>query len=975
MYFKFTSLTEDENSRNPLQIKTELEFLSVCFALEHIVVNYGINIDTNFSVSFEQNKSDCSFVSRSTVNDYGKVITLHCNKPVLLIQKDIVQKDRYNSIGLYFIIWSFLYNSSKGTNFYELAQNYVDNNTALVLLSTTFSKDIFIPELTPSFGTLIDRIRNYHIPFLADKFNLIQFSNTSWCNNDSIIMSNKSVPTEDKDWDTDINLCIEAEQFFQTITDFSPSFITNIQTNSTVLFKPPPSIYPYSFLGKEEEIESKTKKCKTILQYITLILHYEKKNNYIPQILVSLTKRMKSYLVFYFSFLQLKNQIDKVYNFDRKYIIPPVWSCKQIEYARKNYNQACFDTVFKFFKVRIPFNPKNKKIIAEMINSSTNDLDFYSKCRNFLEANKNPTEETYEKGAYRVEELKDSGFFTKCKTFNISNILDFGGGSGEIIYNIAETFGIKTKESIVCYEISEWNEKKYNMTYPITYHVTTVNHIPYPDQHFNLITCFVSLHHLNSLDRSLKELSRVCANDGLLLIREHDCNSEGLRVVIDIEHSLFELTSQDPNFNYLQSYYATYWSKSELESILKQYGFEKLDWNIVPAHSNPDGTKGPTRYYYSVFKKQASSSESEDYKIWEYSSESYTPSSPFVSSLDIFGEEDSKESEVEIKIESKIEPETDINFYSEKVGQAILRLQFFSDLVNACNEVVKIEFNDCKQIVLNQLFLIRNATFPLNDPIFCSGKSKYSKKQLEDDMNFYGVSFSVNTFLNTFNLKCNQIQDSLIELKYKAKVEIDDCDIHVDFFLFSDKNCEKEKAQRITLTDKTIHSLSSKLDKENAIANLIYYYILGLHLNLNKYDTSKINFKVQPVDCLDGAINKISSYWCCLFPFETTIGAISSFFDPAVKFPTNLLFVQPLFIPYVIIQALDRLEEIVKLDPTKVGLIIMPNWTQYDEIKNFIKKCKNVKTFPANTYKFVNPITNSPILCPEPMIQCTYKAN
>lgn len=45
------------------------------------------------------------------------------------------------------------------------------------------------------------------------------------------------------------------------------------------------------------------------------------------------------------------------------------------------------------------------------------------------------------------------------------------------------------------------------------------------DDRIDLITSFVTFHHLSRLEPTLKELTRILRKDGYLIIREHDCDN------------------------------------------------------------------------------------------------------------------------------------------------------------------------------------------------------------------------------------------------------------------------------------------------------------------------------------------------------------------------------------------------------------------------------------------------------------------
>ena len=64
----------------------------------------------------------------------------------------------------------------------------------------------------------------------------------------------------------------------------------------------------------------------------------------------------------------------------------------------------------------------------------------------------------------------------------------------------------------------------------------------FDDETFDVVTCFQVLHHVNlsELNRTISELYRVLKKGGILIIREHDCIDDNVRLLIDIEHTLYE---------------------------------------------------------------------------------------------------------------------------------------------------------------------------------------------------------------------------------------------------------------------------------------------------------------------------------------------------------------------------------------------------------------------------------------------------
>jgi SAM-dependent methyltransferase len=109
--------------------------------------------------------------------------------------------------------------------------------------------------------------------------------------------------------------------------------------------------------------------------------------------------------------------------------------------------------------------------------------------------------------------------------------------------------------------------------------------LPYASSSFSLVTCFVSLHHVEKLEDTLKEIRRVMAPNGLLFIREHDVsNDSDEQVFLDLVHAanaivVFPSASSngfnDSFYTNLKEHFAMYRSREVLARMIVEVGFEK----------------------------------------------------------------------------------------------------------------------------------------------------------------------------------------------------------------------------------------------------------------------------------------------------------------------------------------------------------------------------------------------------------------
>ena len=147
--------------------------------------------------------------------------------------------------------------------------------------------------------------------------------------------------------------------------------------------------------------------------------------------------------------------------------------------------------------------------------------------------------------------------------------------------------------------------------------------LPYMNNSFDLMTIYMVMHHIPHIQSFIKELYRVLKNGGYLVIREHDCNPEDMRMFLDIQHGLYALVLspivETPDFcTTFQTYYK---SRTQWREMLCNAGFTEITSDSISEENRRDfnrltsGRIGATRpngeianllnTYYGVFVKQA----------------------------------------------------------------------------------------------------------------------------------------------------------------------------------------------------------------------------------------------------------------------------------------------------------------------------------------------------------------------------------
>ena len=247
-----------------------------------------------------------------------------------------------------------------------------------------------------------------------------------------------------------------------------------------------------------------------------------------------------------------------------------------------------------------------KNELNSIITNNIYDHQIYFKFNLLI---KNKEQQIYDRSLSRIKDLNEffNSKYIKNKEIKSSEYryLDFGGGDGQLCSSISKLLNLK-KENSICMDIASWYGHERDNTYDnIRFEFINSNLINgIKNGELNLITCFMVLHHIKHYDSILNEFFRILKKDGILIIREHDCEDYLDNMLIDVEHSLFETTIERKtdieNLKFLNSYEANYFTKKELNEIIIKKGFKDITSDI---NKNLYNIRGPTRYYYSIFVK------------------------------------------------------------------------------------------------------------------------------------------------------------------------------------------------------------------------------------------------------------------------------------------------------------------------------------------------------------------------------------
>lgn len=184
----------------------------------------------------------------------------------------------------------------------------------------------------------------------------------------------------------------------------------------------------------------------------------------------------------------------------------------------------------------------------------------------------------------------------------IKTYLDFGCGDCDVTERCGKSLKLD-KEHIYGADINEWgnyNDKSRKMDKINFIKIEPSKPLDFPDKFFDVISCFMVLHHVNDLEFTLKELKRLLSDDGLLYVTEHMITNYMEKMLTDIEHSIYEIAYRE-NTNYHNTYINNFYHWTEWNIIMEKNGFtyvshDYLNYDILDQND-------PTKKAWIIYKK------------------------------------------------------------------------------------------------------------------------------------------------------------------------------------------------------------------------------------------------------------------------------------------------------------------------------------------------------------------------------------
>ena len=292
----------------------------------------------------------------------------------------------------------------------------------------------------------------------------------------------------------------------------------------------------------------------------------------------------------------------------------PQKSNLQISTFYNNALKYCSQEILRLQSLFLHFiSYKKINIILKVLYSkkNNNDQEIFNIIQNDKDekhdkSNKYKTCSTWK---YAVENLAIEWFKIKNTQnghkVSSTKYLDIGCGNGSKTLLFESLFGF-SKNNVFGTDISKWgpyasnNKKKL----PFQFELINDNKLNFADNSFDFITCILTLHHIEEMEKIILEIKRVLKNGGIFLLIEHNIYTDYDRLIVDIEHLLYSAI-YDKKSDYIENpEYMKCYNKYEWNYIFDGFDFSLMKSDVL-VFENEHQSRYDNVYYafYENIKK------------------------------------------------------------------------------------------------------------------------------------------------------------------------------------------------------------------------------------------------------------------------------------------------------------------------------------------------------------------------------------
>jgi ubiquinone/menaquinone biosynthesis C-methylase UbiE len=246
---------------------------------------------------------------------------------------------------------------------------------------------------------------------------------------------------------------------------------------------------------------------------------------------------------------------------------------------------------------------KNEIVEFLTTNYKSTDIIIYSSIKKILKDYK--IEEEPNRGEFRINAIKK--YISNWEAIAPTFYLDIGCFDGEITRALGKFFNLN-KFQIHGIDIKEYNKPTDEVNSSENEYIFTPYDgitIPYDGESFDLITCFMVLHHVpeKNITTLLKEIYRIMKSGGILILREHNAQNDKDFKLLDVLHEYYDYVLNSTNvweeshgnYNNMQ-----FWTSRLEDAGFIEYNNSQSKLNNPFNQKNP---KNPFKNYMTSFVK------------------------------------------------------------------------------------------------------------------------------------------------------------------------------------------------------------------------------------------------------------------------------------------------------------------------------------------------------------------------------------
>ena len=195
-----------------------------------------------------------------------------------------------------------------------------------------------------------------------------------------------------------------------------------------------------------------------------------------------------------------------------------------------------------------------------------------------------------------MNDLMSAGLHRAWKAYTVmvanlregDQVLDIAGGTGDLSLAFAKKVGATGR--VVHTDINEamlrvGRDRLINEGVVLPTTVCDAEHLPFPDNHFDLVSVAFGLRNMTHKDAALREMCRVLKPRGRLLVLEFSRVAKPLEKAYDwysfqVLPRLGKLVAgDDSSYRYLAESIRMHPGQEELKSLMQQSGFGHVDYH------------------------------------------------------------------------------------------------------------------------------------------------------------------------------------------------------------------------------------------------------------------------------------------------------------------------------------------------------------------------------------------------------------